>query len=654
LKYFTQASYPTESIWSPDMAVAVSRKDKLIEEAQRLAFRGQLDKAVETYRQALSLDPSALNHRQKLAELLVKAGRGEDARSEFEAIGAHYSSHGFYLKAIAVYKQLQKLFPQDISITMTLAGLNEKHGLVGNALAEYKHVYDYYEKSSDTGEALKILARMQDVDPNNTNIKLKLGEAYFQAGKKDESYATFVRSATLLQERNDGAALSKLNARILQLFPEKTTFMLEVLAEQVEEGNAAAAVTGIQALLRNNPNDRRTWELMVTAYRKLNQPQRIKVAFQHYLKFFPDEVAPKQGLLECLVAERDIRGALALLDRYEPDFIQAGAGTALVKIYKELEEADPINVQVLEGLKRAFESVGDRLGAEEVGPKLAAFMAVSGTPMEDTLQGTAGKLPVEPDRLTGNETDVPALAEPAVESVPVDEPIEDTPVPESPLEHMAADSPSFGSQVIEEADVLGYPDDDDIEIEIEIEIDDDNGFEDVCVAEEPAVAEDDWLDSFGDGFDMNSAAPRGVRFGSVLDTSDAQSHYDLGVAFKEMGLYDEALNEFRQAALDPVRTVECRVLQGACLREKGDLETAEGLLRSLLKPGLTLDEACSVKYELASVCHALGKNDEAVAVLAEIDAENPGFRDVRLRLDAVDADDSIDFSDEDLKGFDLK
>jgi|GEM_PF-4910442 len=295
------------------MAVAPSKKDRLIEEAQRLAGRGQLDKAAKAYEQALALEPSAITIRQKLAELLVKAGRSADARSEFETIGKYYAGHGFYLKAIAVYKQLQKLFPQDITVTMTLAELNERHGLVGNALAEYKQVFEYYERSSNTGEALKVLARMQDVDPNNVNIKLKLAESYFQAGKTDESYATFVRLASLLQERGDAAALFRLNTRIQQLFPEKTTFMLEVLAEQVAGGNAVGAVTGIQALLRNDPNDKRTWELMIAAYRALNQPERLKAVYHHYLKFFPDDVSPRKGLLECLVAERDVTGGLALL-----------------------------------------------------------------------------------------------------------------------------------------------------------------------------------------------------------------------------------------------------------------------------------------------------------------------------------------------------
>lgn len=622
------------------MAVAGSKKDKLIEEAQRMVLRGQLDKAVSAYEHLLSIDPSAINQRQKLAEILVKAGRVEDARTEFEIIGKHYSANGFYLKAIAVYTQLQKLFPDDNAITLALAVLNEQHGLVGNALAEYKKVYDFYEKSSNMEEALKILDRMQTVDPKNINIKLKLAESYSQAGKNDESYAAFRRLALLIQERGDVAAISRLNTRVQQLFPKKPDFMLEVLEEQVEGGNAANAVNGIQALLRNNPNDKRVWDLIVAAYEKLGQPQRAKVACQHYLRFFPDELSPKKGLLECLVSERNIKEALALLEQCEQDFIRAGAAADLVAIYRSLDEIDPVNVRLLEGLKRAYEATGDKESATALESRLASFETVSGQPLETDQTGPARVQPGEPDSLEELEADLLADAESG------DAPVESMADAEAVL---ALDEDT----VLPDMEVFDEGDED--EIEIEIEIDDDSGFEPVDLEkDEEAPPGDNWLDSVGDIFDSIAASPRGVKFGSDLDTSDAQTHYDLGVAFKEMGLYDEAINEFRQAAVDKARKIQCRVLQGACLREKGDPAKAENVLRSLLDPGLSLEDACSVKYELMLTCEALGNNDEAAALLTEIDAYNPGFRDVRSRLDASGADISLDFSDEDLQGFELK
>ena len=82
---------------------------------------------------------------------------------------------------------------------------------------------------------------------------------------------------------------------------------------------------------------------------------------------------------------------------------------------------------------------------------------------------------------------------------------------------------------------------------------------------------------------------------------------------------------------------------------------AEKVLRSLVKPGISLQKSCSAKYELALVCEASGNTEEYVRLLSEIDVSNRNFRDVHSRLDAANSDiDALDFSDDDFKGFDIK
>ena len=136
-----------------------------------------------------------------------------------------------------------------------------------------------------------------------------------------------------------------------------------------------------------------------------------------------------------------------------------------------------------------------------------------------------------------------------------------------------------------------------------------------------------------------------------MEGSDAQSHFDLGQAFKEMGLFDEAINEFRQASKDQSRRVECLIMQCACLRERGETEKAISMLLALLKPGLSVEEICAVKYELATGYEAAGKKEDASSILNEINAAMPGFRDISSRLRAADISESLDFSDDDFKDF---
>lgn len=600
------------------MAVA-SKKDTLIDDAQKLVLRGQFDKAVKAYEQILNLDPAAVNQRQKLAELLIRCGRNNDARKEFETIGKHYSKNGFYLKAIAVYKQLQKLFPEDISLSLTLAELNEKYGLVANSLSEYRIVYESHKKNGNIGEAAGILERMQNVDPQNIPIKIKLAEACFQQGKKDEAYAVFAKAAAMLLERNDNAALSKICARIPQLFPDKPDFLLEVLTEQIDQGNAAAAIGSIQNLLRSNPNNKRVWELTARAYQLLEQPRQVKIAYQHYLKYFPTEPAAMLGLISSITAEQNSAEAIELLDRYEEALISAGFLQQLEQVYHSLDKLNPISIRIIQGLIGVATAAGNESEVHSLTSRLKSLHSVSGGAPDATPP--VGAPPAKQTTIPDSGT---IEAELTPETVP------------------DADSSAAS------ADSALQPEE---EIEIDIEIDVDTPFGSLDQEINTYSADGNWLDSVGDLFDTIDTVPRGVKFGNAMDNSDAQSHFDLGQAFREMGLYDEAINEFRQASLDAVRRVECLIMQCTCLRERGEPEKAISILQALLKPGLSAEASCAVKYELATGYEAAGKKEEANVLLNEIFAINPGFRDISSRLNAANILDGLDFSDEDLQDF---
>lgn len=624
---------------------ASSKKDKLIEEAQKFALRGQFDKAAKAYEQILAFEPSAINQRQKLAELLIKCARNDDARKELETIGKHFSKNGFYLKAIAVYKQLQKLFPADISLSLKLAELNEKHGLIANSLSEYKLVYEYYERAGNIPESLSILDRMQNVDPQNIPIKIKLAEAYVQQGKKSESYAVFAKTAALLLERSDNATLSKIGARVQQLFSEKPDFLFEVLAEQISQGNAATAIDSLQSLLRSNPNNKLVWELIIQAYQQLGQSQRVKIAYQHYLKYFPSEPVAILGLISSVTAEHNLGGVLELFDQYEATLISAGFLQQLEQAYHALDKLDPINIKVLEGLIRVATAAGNEIELRSLTSKLKSLRTVTAGMQIDLTE------PESPTAFFGEE---PPEALHVKDSPITDESFS----AQSAIPDFGSFEADFSSEAVSDIvtsvaaiDTTPLPDE---ELEIDIEIDIDSPFDSLDQEISEAPSHDNWLDSVGDLFDTISTAPRGVKFGNEMESSDAQSHFDLGQAFKEMGLYDEAINEFRQASHDASLLVECLIMQCVCLRERGELEKAITMLLALLKPGLSEEESCAVKYELATGYEAAGKAEEATILLNEINSANPGFRDINSRLNAANTPDSLDFSDEDLKDFGLK
>ena len=122
-----------------------------------------------------------------------------------------------------------------------------------------------------------------------------------------------------------------------------------------------------------------------------------------------------------------------------------------------------------------------------------------------------------------------------------------------------------------------------------------------------------------------------------VDADDHESHYDLGVAFKEMGLLDEAIAEFQKALRAPDRRARTYEALGQCFMEKQQLPVALTILqRALGEPGVGDDQLVGVLYLLGYASEALQRRDDAVAYYQRVFAVDIQFRDVGDRLNALE------------------
>jgi tetratricopeptide (TPR) repeat protein len=118
-----------------------------------------------------------------------------------------------------------------------------------------------------------------------------------------------------------------------------------------------------------------------------------------------------------------------------------------------------------------------------------------------------------------------------------------------------------------------------------------------------------------------------------LESDDFQSHYDLGVAFKEMGLLDEAIAEFQKALRAPEGRLRTSEALGASFFEKGQFAVAEAILRRAVE-GLSGqdDEKIGLLYWLGRSLEAEGRTPEARPFYQRALAVDINFMDLAGRL----------------------
>ena len=125
---------------------------------------------------------------------------------------------------------------------------------------------------------------------------------------------------------------------------------------------------------------------------------------------------------------------------------------------------------------------------------------------------------------------------------------------------------------------------------------------------------------------------------------DPETHYNLGIAFKEMGLLDEAIGELQKAchAVDRgapfSQPIQALTWLAQCLVDKGAPEAAVRWYQKALQlPGLDSGSRCSIYYDLGAAYQAAGDNKAALTNFMEVYGSNIDFRDVASRIKALKA-----------------
>ena len=134
------------------------------------------------------------------------------------------------------------------------------------------------------------------------------------------------------------------------------------------------------------------------------------------------------------------------------------------------------------------------------------------------------------------------------------------------------------------------------------------------------------LEQFKRGIDAN------------LEIDDYQAHYDLGIAFKEMGLLDEAIAEFQKALRAPDGRLRTSEALGMAFFDKGQFTVSEAVLRGAVDAMPEGDDAkIGLLYWLGRACESQGKDEKAIVSYERAMAVDIRFLDLGERVQRLSA-----------------
>src|SRR5690606_50767 len=128
---------------------------------------------------------------------------------------------------------------------------------------------------------------------------------------------------------------------------------------------------------------------------------------------------------------------------------------------------------------------------------------------------------------------------------------------------------------------------------------------------------------------------RGVS--QTLGEHDVETHFDLGIAYREMGLFEDAIGEFRYALGSPARRIDALQLMALCALDLGRAQDAVSHLeQALASPDVPPEREAPLRYELGRAYQALPDPVRALAAFHRVQQLDPGFQDVAERIAALE------------------
>ncbi len=242
-------------------------RDQLLQSAEKAAARGKLDQALKDYLRVLDDNPKDIATLNKVGDLYVRMNRAGDSITYFSRIADHYSRDGFFLKAIAIYKKINKIDPARLEVYDRLADLYHKQGLTQDARSQYQVLADHYQKNSKPDEAIAAYKKMATVDPNDLKIQVKLADLYRANHQIEQAVMQYGLIGSMLLRRGAHDESAAVFQKALELSPNDTNIQKNLVRSLIAQKNPSAAI----AILRAVPRTADSLSLLAEAQLEMGQ-----------------------------------------------------------------------------------------------------------------------------------------------------------------------------------------------------------------------------------------------------------------------------------------------------------------------------------------------------------------------------------------------
>ncbi len=602
----------------------------LLELAEKEIEMGETEKALARLKRALILQPhslkalelarrlSATTRSNFFEELALPLLEKSPSPALKKMVAEYYMDFQKLDQAQELFQELLLENPEDEDLKKKLADIFIFQGEFDKA---YEMLVPLAEQRLEEGEeevAVELFNPILKANPNHIKTLEKIAEIYERAGKRHNEIAVLTTLAEIYESTGRKEELIKTLKKLLSLDPDNVYFQEKYALLVGEEEESPEEFLKMHMEEAEN-------------YMKLQLWMKAESEIEKILLKYPDYWPAKLKLLEIYIRKGDQKGSHRLVEAIrsetnDPEKISQMEAllSSLAKgmeeqAEEEIEEIQEINEDLLLEEERLLEGQDTVLDFEVAeSERLQKEQADTNVDMELEIPLTAEPEPsdtnVDMEAPEEGETETGTLRE-------WDRLVEEISLPEKKKAEESASQEEI-SRVLEE---FGMKEEKKEELPPQ-EPSPEVSQEDLVDLAKAITQELEAMDFLGEeeikdreSEDWEMIKQLSSTMSASIGEEDYQTHFDLGVAYFKMGMFDEALAEFQISEKSPDKKLESLELIGICLFEKGLYEEAIETFKKGLEEGeYPPEKYLGLKYHLAKVYEALGNKNEAEKLLEEI------------------------------------
>ncbi len=691
-------------------------RSRTLEQAERHVKAGRIEDAIVEYKRLLAGESPDISLHNIIGDLYAQLGRNSEAVQSFQTVASHYEAKGFHSQALAIYKKISKIDPENVINIVRMGDLFSSQGFTAEARREYLKAEKRLRRENRIKELMFLYDKLSKLERDNISYKTTLAELFRQQGFIDEAVGQLNDAAVLHLGRDELGEAEKVveQARWLKADDQRTMSNLVEILKKSNRRKYAIELVG--EILKKNPDNIHFKVLLGSLYLEERQLDRAEDIFSQIVSEHPLETKARiklgkvyalkdrgeksfevfEPLIASLIKKRKEDKAVGLLGivlsaehiflpaletlaaifkakkqknhleivyrvileearkkdltekmfvalaelleirprdndfiqeyrnlRKELGFVDEKTGEVDTRMAIEAEEEDVdlllarvglyVNQGLIRNARRILENLNIRFpGWPKIEKKLVALEKIKPEIRPEDIPARVGKV----QDIEAKIEATPDLAKTFL-SLLQDE--------ESPEKRVSS------ADIFADTEILPLPTDEaernqfyDLDRKIPEELKMLQGVFAQQLRGDISILEKELTE-------IVSEFREQVK--KKIDAKDYETRFNLGLAYLEQGLIEEAIEEFLLASEDPARALDCYSIISKAFKQEDNLNEAKKWLeKSLELVGEGSAEHFALVYELASIYEDNGEKDKALELFQRINNWNPKYRDTRKKV----------------------